>query len=138
MPSPARITLIDDEPAMRQALSSYLSLDGHEVRAFAGLQELQKMLSEFSSAPDLIIADFHLGAGERGIDAIEQLELHFGRPIPAIVLTGDVTAVAAQALQGRELRLLNKPVSGRLLSAAVQELLPTRRELRTAPSTSAG
>jgi PAS domain S-box-containing protein len=121
------IVLLEDESAVRQALTQYLRLDGHDVLAFESLQELDGALAGLKTSPDLLISDFHLGDGQRGTDAVDRLEARFGAPPPAIVLTGDTSVIPAETIQRRGLRLLNKPVAGQVLSAAIQELLTNGR-----------
>ena len=127
MAAGAQIVLIEDEPVVCRALQRYLSLDGYEVLAFDSLAALDAALAAFARFPDLLIADFHLGAGERGIDAMERLEARFGACPPAIILTGDITGLPAVSCGDRTVRLLNKPFAGRELSATVQELLAMPR-----------
>lgn len=127
-----RILLVEDDTAVRNALQQYLRLDGHEVVAIPTLSELERALPEWERPPDLIITDFHLGAAERGTDAITRVEAHFGIPTGAIVLTGDTSSLPERVLERHGIRLLNKPIAGHLLSSAVQESLAAQRKVRSA------
>jgi two-component system CheB/CheR fusion protein len=118
-----RIILVEDEQAMRIALRTYLQLDDHEVYLAGSLQELESVLGELKSAPDIIISDYHLGNVERGSDAIERIRIKFDKHIPAIVLTGDTSRIPASLGEQRSTRMLNKPVDVQLLTATMDELL---------------
>jgi DNA-binding response OmpR family regulator len=75
------------------------------------------------SMPAIVISDFHLGGNERGSDAIETIRRHFDRRLPAILLTGDTSAVPAKLATEAGLRMLNKPVDAARLVAVMDELL---------------
>ena len=70
-----------------------------------------------------MISDFHLGPTERGSDAIERARLHFKHTLPAILLTGDTSAVPARLSNEAGIRMLNKPVDAQRLVALIDELL---------------
>jgi CheY-like chemotaxis protein len=85
------------------------------------------VLASLSSPPSLLISDFHLGPTERGSDAIERVRAHFKRTIPAILLTGDTSAVPARFSRESGVRILNKPVDAARLVSLMDELLQTHQ-----------
>jgi PAS domain S-box-containing protein len=117
------VLLVEDDRGMREALRTYLKLDDHTVYAVGSLTELAEVLDTLPHAPRIVISDFHLGPVERGSDAIERTRLHFKRTIPAILLTGDTSAVPARLSSEAGIRMLNKPVDARRLVALIDELL---------------
>lgn len=119
------IVLIEDDRAMRDALRTYLRLDHHTVHTAGSLTELDAVLRELADPPAILISDFHLGPTERGSEAIERIRVHFKRPIPAILLTGDTSAVPARISQEAGVRMLNKPVDAQRLVSLMDELLQT-------------
>jgi PAS domain S-box-containing protein len=119
-----RIVLVEDEQAMRMALRTYLQLDDHEVYLAASLQELDGVIGELKSPPDIVISDYRLGEFDRGSEAIERIRVKYGEHIPAIVLTGDTSLIPARFGEQRSTRILNKPVDVQLLTATMEELLP--------------
>jgi two-component system, sensor histidine kinase len=121
-----RVLLVEDEYAMRIALRTYLQLDNHEVFLAASLREVDGLLGQLEQPPDIVISDFHLGAQERGSDAIERIRARFGQHVPAIVLTGDTSRVPAWLGEQAATRVLNKPVDVQILTAAMEELLRLR------------
>jgi DNA-binding response OmpR family regulator len=85
------------------------------------LQELTLLLQQLQTPPELLITDFQLGGNERGSDALELTRQHSGNEIPTIVLTGDTSALPALLFNRRGIQLLNKPVDGPTLAAAVND-----------------
>ena len=118
-----RVLLVEDEQAMRLALRTYLELDDHEVFLAGSLQELDQVLGTLKQPPDIVVSDSHLGASERGTDAIDRIRVRFGNHIPAIVLTGDTSLIPARLGEQPATRMLNKPVDIELLTATMEELL---------------
>lgn len=117
------IILVEDDRAMRDALKIYLQLDDHKVHTAASMAELDKLLDTLDVSPSIVISDFHLGTHERGSDVIEKIRRHFKSALPAILLTGDTSAVPARLASEAGIRMLNKPVDGQRLVAVVDELL---------------
>jgi two-component system, sensor histidine kinase len=121
-----RILLVEDDCSMREALKIYLQLDEHEVHTAASMAELEELLPTFEIPPDIVISDFQLGPSDRGSDAIEKIRHRFQLTLPAILLTGDTSAIPARLVNSAGIRVLNKPVDGEKLVAIVEELLHTR------------
>ncbi len=117
------VLLIEDDRSMRDALRTYLLLDDHHVWAAGSLQEMEALLPTLKQAPAIIISDFHLGPTERGSDAIDRARQHFRCAIPAILLTGDTSAVPARFSNAAGVRTLNKPVDTLCLVSLMDELL---------------
>jgi CheY-like chemotaxis protein len=123
-----RIVLVEDDQSMRQALKLYLQLDRHEVHTAGSLAELDELLDALEVSPAIVISDFHLGPHEHGSDAIERIRHRFHCTVPAILLTGDTSAVPARIVNGTGIRMLNKPVDARRLGAVIDELLQPPRQ----------
>jgi CheY-like chemotaxis protein len=117
------VLLVEDDRSMRDALRTYLKLDGHTVYAAGSLVELAEVLETLPQPPAIVISDYHLGPTERGSVAIERTRQHFKRTIPAILLTGDTSAVPARFSNEAGMRVLNKPVDAQRLIALIDELL---------------
>jgi hypothetical protein len=84
---------------------------------------MEELLPTLKQAPAIIISDFHLGPTERGSDAIDRVRQHFQCAIPAILLTGDTSAVPARFSNAAAVRTLNKPVDTLCLVSLMDELL---------------
>jgi two-component system, sensor histidine kinase len=73
--------------------------------------------------PDLIIADYHLDAGELGTDAVARLRAALGGTAPGLVITADRMPEALDRIAAAGLQVLNKPVRPHQLRAVVSHLL---------------
>jgi CheY-like chemotaxis protein len=73
--------------------------------------------------PDLIIADYHLGAAATGLDAIGRIQAALRRQVPALLITADHSAELHRAVAGRGYPLLNKPVKPAQLRSLLTHLL---------------
>ncbi|WP_223861836.1 response regulator, partial [Geminicoccus harenae] len=79
----ARILVIDDDPAMRQMLTTYLEQNNLAVLSAQGRRD---MSSHFMRGePDLVILDLHLGR-EEGLDLLR--EIRASSDVPVIIATG--------------------------------------------------
>jgi len=131
----ATILIVDDEEAIRSAVRSLLSRDGHRlVVASSGLEAM----SQLEALPiDLVICDVVM-PGMGGLALCAAIKSHpEWRYIPTILLTalgGEDDMVRGLAAGADD--FLSKPVDGVLLRARVHALLRIRaqyREARAAP-----
>jgi two-component system CheB/CheR fusion protein len=73
--------------------------------------------------PDLILADYNLPIGIDGLQVTANLREKLHRPIPVIILTGDISAETLRDIALADCIQLNKPVKLKELTQAIQELL---------------
>lgn len=115
------IVVLDDEPSIRQALSELLTFEGYAVIAGATPQEIAKQLSIEHSNIVAIVSDLRLGETLNGVDAVQQLRQQLGRPIPAVIITGDTAPERLQLVEQSGLPLLHKPVTAETLLASISQ-----------------
>jgi CheY-like chemotaxis protein len=100
-----------------------LTLQGHRVyagRSAAEVQQIHAKAIVAGDAPvDLIIADYRLGDGATGVDAIEALCAHIGRSVPAVIVTGDTSPSRIKEATASGHRILHKPITGEELQEAI-------------------
>jgi two-component system, sensor histidine kinase len=122
-PAGRLIVVIDDESAIREAMSSLLASWGHRVIAVGSGDEAIERLSTYSERPDLLVCDYRLRGEENGVGVIERLRSEYNGSIPAMLITGDTapTRLAEAAASG--LLLLHKPVPNSKLRAAIVNLI---------------
>ena len=123
----ASVVLLDDDAAIRQALSLYLkTLHGCHVTAVADLKSLASALAKMSTPPALLITDLKLAQGESGIEAINVMRAFYGTTLPALLLTGDCgfSLTAASAIPA--VRVLTKPFEFNEFAVALGDLLASR------------
>ncbi len=118
------ILLIEDDPDIRDLLNTFLTGEGHDVTmAEDGIVALD-LVKSGAIGPCLILTDYNLPHDIDGLRAIALLREALHRSVPAIVLTGDISAKALGAIALVDCVHLAKPVKLPDLDAAVQRLLP--------------
>jgi signal transduction histidine kinase/CheY-like chemotaxis protein len=128
------IVVIDDELAIRNAMSALLTGWGYETIVVGSGDEAIRQLSNCEQWPDLIICDYRLRDGENGIRVIERLRSEYNEAIPAMLITGDTAPDRLAEAKASSLLLLHKPVSNGKLRAAIVNLITKKRvsgEMRT-------
>ncbi|KJC34718.1 ATP-binding protein [Bradyrhizobium sp. LTSP857] len=126
-PSPAGIAVsimvVEDERDVLDVMVQLLTLQGHRVYAGRSAAEVQQIHAEAMTAGDapvdLIIADYRLGDGATGLEAIEALCAHIGRSVPAVIVTGDTSPSRIKDATASGLHILHKPITGEELYEAI-------------------
>ena len=104
------ILVVDDEPAIRQAMAKVLGGWGCQVLAAESAQDALSQLATSGFLPDAIIADYRLREGRSGTEAIADIRRALGRAVPAAILTGDTAPARLREASASGLMLLHKPV----------------------------
>jgi signal transduction histidine kinase len=117
------IMVVEDEGDVLDIMVQLLTLQGHRVyagRSAAEVQQIHAAAIVAGDAPvDLIIADYRLGDGATGLDAIEALCAHIGRSVPAVIVTGDTSPSRIKEATASGYRILHKPITGEELHEAI-------------------
>ena len=82
--------------------------------------------------PDLLLVDYHLDAGQDGLEALDMLRGACASPPPGALLTADTSTELAERARALGYPLLRKPVKPAALRALVSQL---GRQAPTAPAT---
>jgi two-component system CheB/CheR fusion protein len=121
------ILVIEDDPDVRELLEVFLKDEGHEVAtAYDGINA-RDLIEGGMARPDLILADYNLPNGMNGTVVAALLREVLHRPVPAIILTGDISTNTASNVALQDCMQLNKPVRLKELTQAIQRLLPLSR-----------
>ena len=120
--APLRILLIDDEPQITDSLSMTLVAAGHDVEVAHNMQQLQQILITGRFIPQLVLSDDRLPGNLASGDIIEEVNSHLGRPVPAIIMTGNTSPERIQALKTSGYPILFKPVSNTEITSAITQL----------------
>jgi signal transduction histidine kinase/CheY-like chemotaxis protein len=115
----AVVALIDDDAAIVEAMGLVLRQSGCVVVAGASGAELVDRLRADGVEPDVVLADHRLRAGELGTQAIALVRAFLGRPVPAVVITGDTAPGQFAAIRAEGFDVLAKPVSADALHRAL-------------------
>ena len=117
-----RVLLVEDDASVRNAIRMLLNTEGFEVVTAASCAEALRRLEEQPHL-DLLVTDYHLGAGATGVEVIAVARQRFGAALPVILLTGD-TSTDMQALNHDERwRMASKPLRANQLLTLMSELL---------------
>jgi two-component system, sensor histidine kinase len=116
------VVVIDDEPAIVEAMRSLLATWGADVIGSSDGADVMAQLEALGQLPDLLIVDYRLADGRLGTDVIDDLRAMLDPEIPAIVVTGSSTADLAERVRTRGDDLLLKPV----LPADLRALIDAR------------
>ena len=124
------VLLVEDEADVRDLMFQFLADEGYEVvPAIDGPDAFRILAVGDIRPPDLIVADFNLPNGIDGLQVAEEIRRLQDRPVPAIILTGDISTDTLQSISKVECVHLNKPVKldemlsemRRLLAAVVEK-----------------
>jgi CheY-like chemotaxis protein/anti-sigma regulatory factor (Ser/Thr protein kinase) len=123
-----RVWVVDDDPLIRDALRGMLTLWGLDVRTLASLDEVRDALAEVRDephrGPELLVTDDQLER-ETGLELIDLVRRETGRPLPALVVTGEATTERLRTLRDAGHPVLRKPVPPARLRAALAGMLRT-------------
>jgi signal transduction histidine kinase/CheY-like chemotaxis protein len=120
------VVVIDDDRLVLDSVCGLLRSWGCEVSASTSSEAALDSLPNLHERPDLIISDHHFTHGENGIAVIERLRHAFDAPIPALLVTGDISVERRQEAEACGYDLLQKPVPPLILRAAMSEILKQR------------
>jgi two-component system CheB/CheR fusion protein len=126
-----RVLIVEDDPSVRESLEMLLAEEGHSVAAAASGRDGVTLVSTGAFAPEVIIADYGIPGGMNGLEVIEAIRGTLESPIPAIVLTGDISAATTARFNAKADIHLTKPIQADELLEAIQSL--RARDLAEAP-----
>jgi two-component system CheB/CheR fusion protein len=130
----AVILVVEDDPDLLSVLEQSLRDEGHIVTTAV---DGPAALRQFAIAtPELLLADYNLPNGLSGLDLAIGLREAVGREVPAIILTGDISAETKALVAAQHVPLLTKPVRENDLILAIDQLLadqPRPRPPTTTP-----
>lgn len=111
-PKPLRVLVVDDEPAIRTALSRYLERRrGHEVEEAGDGEEALRIIERAGSDFDVIVSDLRMPGlgGDQLLARLREMETGLERRM--MFLTGDAASGhAARILESVDLPVVYKPV----------------------------
>lgn len=119
------IALVEDNLAVRTAMTYALEAMGHQVVAAPSGKELLDALA--SRTPDIIISDFRLAHGETGFEAIAAAREVFGEKLPALLITGDTDPKLMRSMADRGIVVQHKPLEIEALQVCIDQLMNRRR-----------
>ena len=118
MTTPSVIHIVDDDPAVRDALSLLFETEGFRVRAFMNAEEFLSGINE--ETPNCVLLDVHM-PGRSGIDILKTLNGEkFPAPIFIISGQGDIP-MAVEAIKHGAYDFIEKPFDVESIISRVRE-----------------
>ncbi|SDJ87571.1 hybrid sensor histidine kinase/response regulator [Microbulbifer yueqingensis] len=122
-----RVLCIDNEEAIVRGMQSLLEGWGCRVATARSLVEAQAIYRN-GPPPELAIVDYHLDGEQTGVAAFEALAGQWGRRVPGILVSADISGPVRDSAQRAGLHYLPKPVK----PAALRNLVRRLRRARAA------
>jgi CheY-like chemotaxis protein len=112
---------IDDDAGVLAGMRALLETWGCEVQTADTPEAATAVLEQH--IPQILLADYQLGQGRTGVEVVESVRAQLQSPVPAILITADVSAESAEAARRAKMRVLHKPVRPAALRALMSGLL---------------
>lgn len=113
------VFVVDNDPAVRRALAFALDMEGFAVESFESGEAL--LLRDRPLGPGCLVLDERL-PGVSGLDTLRQLRAR-AVDLPAILVTSHPNAPFREAAARAGAPILEKPLMGETLVAAIHDLL---------------
>ena len=113
-----RILIVDDEPAVRGFLDTFLTIKGFNTLAAPSPAHADALLLDFPHSPDIALLDLLLRGGLDGVSYADTLQARYP-PMRVVFITGwQEPGDLLTAAQARG-QVLFKPFTGQQLLAAI-------------------
>ncbi len=121
-----QVFIVDDDSAVREALSLLLKLEGFVPRGFADGTTFLEAIGEM--IPACVVLDLNL-PGRSGLELLQDLsQLKF--PPPVIVISGQSDiAMAVTAMKYGACDVLEKPFAANILVDCIRDIIATQHRL---------
>ncbi|CAA0109276.1 Sensory/regulatory protein RpfC [Zhongshania aliphaticivorans] len=116
------VLCIDNEVGIRAGMQALLSQWGCRVYTGANLGEVLGQW-RLETAPDIVLADFHLDNNETGLDLIQALNYRWDTCLPAVIISADNSPDVRAKVECAGYRFMSKPVKPAALRGVMRQLL---------------
>lgn len=113
----SNVLVLDNEEAILAGMRAMLGGWGVKVKTASTLAQACAQVRRAREAPDIILADYHLGEGALGDEAVAALRRVIGAEVPAVIITADRMPDLKERLTAAGLHVLQKPVKPAQLRA---------------------
>jgi two-component system, LuxR family, response regulator FixJ len=118
----SEIFVVDDDPAVRDALRVVFELEGYRVSAFP--DGVSFLAATRSRTPGCVLLDVHM-PGRSGLDILNELGVQYAAPVFMISGQGDIP-MAVEAIKQGAHDFLEKPFDADTVLTRVREALEAR------------
>jgi len=115
-----RVLLIDDDRRVRESMAQLLEHWGCRCHCAETLEQAQTLAQQH--APELVISDYRLRQHSNGTDAIAAVRRVLGKPVSALLITGDTAPARLREAAESGIPMLHKPVAPAQLWEQLQRL----------------
>ncbi|HTT13079.1 MAG TPA: hybrid sensor histidine kinase/response regulator [Burkholderiaceae bacterium] len=116
------LLLIDDERAIRDAMSELLTPLHVDVLAAATVEEACRIAQVTRQPIDLILSDWRLRGDEDGIEAVRRVRRLTGATTPAVLITGETSPEIVKLAHASGLVVMYKPLQPKELLRLITPL----------------
>lgn len=117
-----RVLIVEDDELVLESYLRLVRLWGAEVLGFSSAREALDTVKSGISI-DAVVTDYRLGGDLDGLALLGLIRQVLGRPIPAIIATGDTENVNLRGLEVPGLRVMYKPLRPGLLLKHLRQLV---------------
>ena len=117
-----RIVCLDNDPLILEGMQQLLQTMGAQVTTAADRAQLLDCFVD-DARPDIVFADYHLGDGDTGLNALLEVRQHSGTDTPCIIISADDSDVIRDRAKAVGYRFLPKPVNATRLRALILALI---------------
>ncbi|MGC8536767.1 MAG: response regulator [Rhizomicrobium sp.] len=128
------ILVVENDSDVRNLLNEALTAEGHNTATVEDGPSALALIADGSWSPNLILTDYNLPNGMDGLSIVAEVSRRLHRPIPAIILTGDIAKDALQRLTSQGYLQLNKPIKTSELTESIQHVLLHEQQLTPQPA----
>lgn len=129
------ILIVGKDPEATKQLEALLQRNGHRSVAAPDSFAALELVARGTVQPDLVLADDSSPRGTSGLQLVAELRKITYRNVPAVILTGGVSADTLRAFEAQNAIHLSKPVQETELTQTVRRLLQQSRTATVAPQT---
>lgn len=123
----AKVAVIDNDPIVLEAMRSLLERWSCDVKVLRSINEFSNCIGQ-DYCPDILLVDYHLDDGKRGLAAVDLLRTSSTHEAPpVIVITADHSPAVSDEVRAANCELLLKPVKPAELRALMLHLISTAR-----------
>lgn len=116
------VLCIDNEIAVREAMTTLLEGWSCTVAAVDNIEAARRAVATAGRSPDVILADLHLDEDSPdGLEAIAMLRRDWGQQLPAILITADRSQDMRERAAALHVDVLHKPVKPAALRALISQ-----------------
>lgn len=114
------ILVVDDDPEILRAMAELLSGYGFTVTVAANFEDALSIAAVAVRPFDMLIADYNLPRQRTGLEVARTLRGNTSDQIAVIILTGDISITASQAIHREGYVQITKPIKAAALRDAIQ------------------